>query len=295
MLRSLISGISGLNQFQGRMDVIGNNIANVNTNGFKAARTSFADAFSQTLSYSSASSDGNSGNSAMQIGSGVATNAIKNVYTQGALTRTGVPTDLALQGEGFFVVRDTLNNSTFATRAGDFRLDDNNFLITNTGHRVQGYMNAVGSAGETDIGDIQIDTAGMPVTSDPDSQKTSYSIGENGKVIVNLSDGSNFVRGQILLQVFNDPSALVKEGDNLYSNMSTAGMLDWTDGDRLTSPGLPGTGSLGNIKSGALELSNVELGSEFTDLITTQRAYQASARIITTSDEMLQELVNLKR
>ena len=288
MLRSLIAGISGLTQFQGRMDVIGNNIANVNTTGFKAASTNFADAFSQTMQASSASRDGNSGTAAMQIGSGVATNAIKNIFTQGALTRTGVSTDLAVQGNGYFVVKDTLTQAQFATRAGDFRLDDNNNLITNTGHRVQGYNNAE----LTSFGDIQIDTVGLPATSDPLAMKTSYSIGDDGKVTVNLSDGTNFVRGQILLQSFNDQSALVKEGDNLYSGMSTAGMLEWADPG---NPGRPGVGSLGNIKAGALELSNVELGNEFTNLITTQRAYQASARIITTSDEMLQELVNLKR
>lgn len=288
MIRSLIAGISGLKQFQGRMDVIGNNIANVNTHGFKSARSSFADAFSQTLQSSSAARDGNSGTAAMQIGSGVGTNAIKNVFTQGALSRTGVQTDLAVAGNGFFVVRDTLSNATYATRAGDFRLDENRYLITNTGHRVQGYSDA----GLTTIGDIQIDKTGLPPTSDPQAELVSFGIAEDGKITVNLSDGTNFVRGQVLLQDVKDPQALVKEGDNLYSGIQTAGSLDWTD---PSNPGFPGTGGLGEIQAGALELSNVELGSEFTDLITTQRAYQASARIITTSDEMLQELVNLKR
>lgn len=288
MIRSLIAGISGLKQFQGQMDVIGNNIANVNTTGYKSGRTNFADAFSQTLRAPSAARDGNSGTAGMQVGSGVATNAVKNIFTQGALSRTGVQTDMAVAGSGYFVVRDTLSNAQFATRAGDFRLDENGYLITNTGHRVQGYADAELST----IGDIQIDKTGLPATSDPASELASYGIGEDGKITVNLSDGTNFVRGQILLQDVKDPQALLKEGDNLFSGLDTAGALDWTD---PTNPGFPGSGGLGEIQSGALELSNVELGSEFTNLITTQRAYQASARIITTSDEMLQELVNLKR
>src|SRR4030095_4448982 len=112
MLRSLTSAISGLQNFQQRMDVIGNNVANVNTTAFKGARMDLADSFSQTLRSSSAGSGGNSGTPAMQIGSGVVIEAITNIYTQGAIARTGVGTDVALTGPGFFVVRDTISNST---------------------------------------------------------------------------------------------------------------------------------------------------------------------------------------
>ena len=107
-----------------------------------------------------------------------------------------------------------------------------------------------------------------------------------------MSDGSDFVRAQILLQNFSDPAALMKEGNNLFSGIGAAGPLG---GSATPTAAVPGTNGLGEIQSGALELSNVDLASEFTNLITTQRAYQANARIITTSDEMLQELVNLKR
>jgi flagellar hook protein FlgE len=277
MLRSLNSGISGLQTFQQRMDVIGNNVANVNTTAFKSARMDLADSFSETLRSSSGGTPG------MQIGSGVVIEAITNIYTQGALARTGVGTDLALTGPGFFVVRDPTSNSTFVTRAGDFRIDTQNYLVTNSGMRVQGYSDA----GLTTLGDIQIDTTGMPATSDPTASKVSFAIGKEGKVNVNLSDGTQFVRGQILMQNFTDPNGLMKEGNNLFSGIGAAGPLG--------TPAVPGTNGMGAIQSGALELSNVDLANEFTNLITTQRAYQANARIITTSDEMLQELVNLKR
>src|SRR5690606_3688955 len=139
MLRSLTSAISGLQNFQERMDVIGNNIANVNTTAFKSARVDFADSFSQTLRNSSSSTGNTPGVAAMQIGSGVTTGAIRNIQTQGAVTRTGMQTDLAISGEGFFVVRDSLTNGQFVTRAGDFRVDDSGYIVTNNGFRLQGY------------------------------------------------------------------------------------------------------------------------------------------------------------
>jgi flagellar hook protein FlgE len=283
MLRSLISAISGLQNFQERMDVIGNNISNVNTTGFKAGRTDFADSFSQTLRSSSPGSGGNSGTASMQVGSGVTTSAIRNLYTQGAIARTGLQTDLAVAGEGYFLVRDTISNQQFVTRAGDFRVDESGYLITSNGHRVQGYNDSA----LTTLGDIQIDTTGMPATSDPAATLLSFAIDGEGKLNVTLSDNTQFVRGQILLQQFRDPQGLVKEGNNLYSGLASAGPL--------TTPGAPGIAGLGKIEVGALELSNVDLAGEFSSLITAQRAFQANARIVTTSDEMLQELVNLKR
>jgi flagellar hook protein FlgE len=288
MLRSLTSAISGLQSFQQRMDVIGNNVANVNTVAFKSARMGLADSFSQTLRSSSASSGTTSGTSAMQIGSGVMISAIENIYTQGALTRTGVITDLAVTGAGFFVVRDPITDSTFVTRAGDFRVDENNFLVSNSGLRVQGFSD--GSL--TTIGDIVVDATGMPSTSDPTATMVSFAIDIEGKVNINLTDGTQFVRGQILMQNFSAPQGLMKEGNNLYSPIGAAGPIG---GATSPTPAAAGTNGLGRIQSGALELSNVDLANEFTNLITTQRAYQANARIITTSDEMLQELVNLKR
>ena len=118
MLRSLSSGVSGIQALQGEMDVISNNIANVNTTGFKSARVEFADSFSETLRASSDASGAASNLPAMQVGSGVMTSEIQNNYSQGALVRTSYQTDLAIDGEGFFIVRDPVSSEQFASRAG---------------------------------------------------------------------------------------------------------------------------------------------------------------------------------
>lgn len=289
MLRALQSGVSGIQQFQNRLDVIGNNIANSNTIAFKAARTDFADAFSQTLQVSSASSSG-AGQAGMQVGSGVSTSAVKNIFTQGALNRTGVGTDLAIDGDGFFVVTDPVSGTEYVTRAGDFRLDSNNYLITNKGLRLQGF-NAANNTSSGARGDIQIDANLAPATTSPTATMTTFSISRDGSINVHMSDGTQFMRAQLLLQRFSDPQALLKEGDNLYSGIASAGPL----GGATPVAAAPNTNGLGGIESSALELSNVDLANEFANLISTQRGFQACARIITTSDEILQELVNLKR
>jgi len=283
MLGSLNSGVSGLRNFQNEMDVIGNNIANSNTIGFKSARADFADALSQTLQ---APSSGQ-GTPALQLGSGVTTTAVKNLYDQGSLARTGVQTDLALSGEGFFVVKDTIDGREYVTRAGDFRVDDSGYLVTNSGLRVQGFSDSALST----RGDIRIDGTGRPATSSPTATVEDFSIDQTGQVTVYLSDNTEFVRGQILLQKFQNPQALIKEGNSLFSSSAGAGPLGGTSPQAEA----PGSNGLGQIQSGTLELSNVDLTNEFANLITTQRGFQASARVVTTSDELLQELVNLKR
>jgi flagellar hook protein FlgE len=288
MLRSLSTAVSGMQNYQQQIDVIGDNIANVNTLGFHASRADFADSFSQTLQASSAGSAGTSGQSAMQVGSGVATAAIRSVDTQGALARTDLPTDLAIAGNGYFMVRDTVTNTQYATRAGDFRLDAQGYLVTNTGCRVQGYTDPDLKT----LGDVQINATGKPASAKADADLLTFDIDLQGKVNVNLSDGTQFVRGQILLQNFSDPQALMREGNNLYSGIGAAGPLG---GAGSPTPAAPGTNGLGQVQKGALELSNVDLATEFSELIAAQRAFQASARMITTSDELMQETVNLKR
>lgn len=291
MLPSLNSAISGLQNFQQQMNVIGNNIANVNTVGFKGARTDFADSFSQTLRSSSAASATNSGSSSMQVGTGVSTSAVKNIYTQGTLTGTGVRTDLAIDGEGFFVVRDTLSDEILVTRAGNFRLDGERYLITNSGERVQGQSYDYTSGAQVaTYGDIRIDLTGAPTGTV--GEITDFSMKENGEVEIKLEDGTHFIRAQLLLQNFSDPQGLIKRGNNLYSGIGAAGPLG---GAGSPTPQAPGSNGLGKIQAGKLELANVDLAGEFATMIVTQRAFQATARVITTSDDMLQELVNLKR
>jgi flagellar hook protein FlgE len=272
MLRALSAGVSGIQQFQQKLDVLGNNIANSNTTGFKSARAEFEDAFSQSLA--------GGGTSPMQVGSGVSTASIRSRFTDGIATSTGVASNMAIEGDGFFTVRDPVGNKTFVTRAGDFTIDNDGYLVAG-GYRVQGYNDANLST----IGDIRIDDTGKPDT-DTGVYK-SYSVDATGKINVQLTSGNSFARAQVLLQRFLAPDQLVKEGSNLYSGMDDAGPL--------AQMAAPDTNGLGKIKGGAIEMSNVDLANEFAMLITTQRGFQASARIITTSDEVLQEVVNLKR
>jgi flagellar hook protein FlgE len=270
MLGSLNSGVSGLRQFQTEMDIIGNNIANSNTVAFKSARADFADMLSQTLEAPTAEG----GTAAIQVGSGVTTAAVRNLYEQGSLAKTNVETDLAISGEGFFVVKNTADGEQFATRAGDFRLDASGYLITNGGLRVQGFSDGT----RTTRGDIQIDGTGRPASSSPTATVKGFSFDANGQITVQLSDNTQFVRGQILLQRFQNPQA-------------SAGPL----GGAAPQAEAPGSNGLGKIQARTLEMSNVDLTQEFANLITTQRGFQATARVITTSDELLQELVNLTR
>ena len=263
-----------MQQFQQSMDVIGNNIANVNTTGFKGARIEFEDALSQTLG-------GPGPGGSMQVGTGVGTGSISNEFVQGAITQTGVGTDMAISGNGFFQVHDTVSGAYFVTRAGDFHLDSGGYLVTSDGMRVQGYNDE----GLTTRGDIQINDPNAAAGSS--DVVDSFSIDKTGVITAKLSDGTEFTRGQILLQNFQNPQALVKEGNNLYSAGTSAGPLSQTEA--------PGSNGMGYIQSNSLEMSNVDLANEFASIITTQRAFQASARVITTSDEILQELVNLKR
>ena len=273
MVRSLNSGVSGIQQFQTKLDVIGNNISNSSTLAFKSGRADFEDTFSQTLT---------GGITGIQVGSGVLTGSVRQLFQQGTLTRTNVPTDMALDGDGFFVVRDPVADKSFVTRAGAFDRDQDGYLVTSQGYRVQGYQDPT----LTSIGDIRIDDTGKP-DGDPGSFK-NFSVDVEGKITVYLDvSDTHFIRGQILLQRFQNPNALVKEGNNLFSGMEEAGGLPQLSAAK--------TNGLGDIIAGHLEVSNVDIANEFANLITTQRGFQASARIITTTDEMLQEVVNLKR
>jgi flagellar hook protein FlgE len=282
MLTSLNSAVSGLQNFQNELNVIGNNIANANTTGFKASRTSFADSFSQTLESSGAVDS-------MQIGSGVATSGISTRFTTGTPTQTGVPTDLYIAGDGFFVVRDPATDQLFATRSGEFQLNTEGYLVTRNGYRVQGFNNN----GLNARGDIKIDTAGNPAPVNAAVTECNYQILQDGKISVKSADGSPaFTRGQVLLQNFSNPNALIKTGGNLYSGLDLAGPMGGAVAGQSAAPGSNG---LGQLQAETLEMSNVDLTTEFASLITTQRAFQANARMVSTSDEVLQELVNLKR
>jgi len=285
MLRSLNTGISGLRFQQDKLDVIGNNIANVNTVGFRAGRAQSIDVFSQKLSEFSTNSR------TSEVGSGVALSSVTSSFGQGSIDSTGQPYDMAIDGGGFFTVRDTATNALFATRAGDFRADSNGFLTTVDGYRVQGEI--PGSPGVSS--DIQITLTPTTPALPADTEAVSWRIEPNGDVKLTLrstlvppptTPPEPLKIAQVQVQTFRDVNALTKVGNNRFGNLAAAGPIGM---------GTPGQAGRGQLRWQALEQANVDLATQFTDLMVTQRGYQANAKIITTSDEILQELINLKR
>ncbi len=260
MLRSMYSGVSGLRNFQTKLDVIGNNIANVNTYGFKKGRTTFKDLISQTTAGASAPNETVGGTNAKQIGLGSAVASIDTVTDQGSLQTTNRKLDLAISGDGYFAV--TRGEETLYTRAGNFYLDSEGTLVTSDGAKVKA------------DNDITIPT-----------EATQISIGQDGTVSYTLS-GQLTTAGRIQLYRFSNPGGLEKTGANYYTASTNSGPV---------VEGYPGEEGAGKVESGYLEMSNVDLSEEFTEMIVAQRAFQSNSRIITTSDEILQELVNLKR
>ncbi len=287
LIGTLTSGVSALRTFSKGLEVIGNNIANVNTTGYKGSKATFEDSFSNTLRGSSPSSATASNLSAVQVGTGVKLASINANFTQGGLSTTGVNTDLGVSGAGFFRVLNITDNSEYVTRAGDFRIDDQGYLVTNKGYRVQGLVGGSSAAAPSTVGSIRL---GTPPAG---TQLQSFSFNRQGNLVEFYSDGSSAVTNRVLLQNFQDPSALQRTGDNLFTGMANAGPVG---GLALATTGNgPGSNGLGTIEGGTLELSNVDLTEQFANMITTQRSFQASSRIVTVSDQVLEEVVNLKR
>lgn len=379
----MYSGISGLRNFQTKLDVIGNNIANVNTYGFKKGRVTFKDAMNQMMAGATAAQGDMGGKNPMQVGLGATIASIDTIHTQGSLQTTGRALDLAINGDGYFIVSQ--GESNFYTRAGNFYLDDEGTLVTADGYKVQSFDNGqlndivvnvnaavpaiqttkiefVGNLPNTAVGTQAItqqlkvvDNQGNPhtldvditpngsnnwtinfatgstsdsvnytggvtqsdvitlnlsgsthtfnidlsdITNDPGSITAtgtadgntpgaleSFNIGSYGEINGVYSNGLVVNLGQLALAKFSNPSGLEKAGNNLFRESVNSGRAN---------NGLPGDG-FGMIASSNLEMSNVDLSEEFTEMIVAQRGFQANTRIITTSDEILQELVNLKR
>jgi flagellar hook protein FlgE len=408
MLRSLFSGISGLRAHQQMMDVTSNNIANVNTVGYKASQTVFADTLSQMMRSAGAPQSGQGGTNPAQVGLGVRLAAINTSFVQGSAQTTGRPTDVMISGDGFFVVNSV--DEQLYTRAGAFNFDAEGKLVTPTGAAVQGWPADNGVVqSNLPLGDIRLpmgtliapkrtDTVvlsgNLPATApdpttitrsiktydqtgatvmltetftytaggwsvdvsdgtnslgaaaltwDPITQKLagptyvdpvdnttkigvlfdpngtggvgvdmrlltnfasnttvqplsqngapaatlqSFSINPDGQLVGVFSNGNKQTVAQLALANFNNPPGLEKVGDSLYRFTVNSG---------LAQVGAPGAGGLGTLQSGTIEMSNVDLAQEFTNLIVAQRGFQANSKVISTSDDVLQELVNLKR
>lgn len=391
MLRALYSAISGLRSHQTMLDVTGNNIANVNTTGFKASATQFQDTLSQLTRGASGAQAESGGSNPAQIGLGVQVAAISTNFSQGSAQATGRSTDMMISGDGFFVVQS--GGETLYTRAGSFSFDAGGRLVTPDGALVQGWtavngvvpttggatgnitlpQNAVAPAiattsvtmtgnlpAGTAVGDVLTrdvdvyDATGASRTVSMEFTRTatgwntkatdgatvstgalvynaagkvssggtltvngiaidlstttgfadlntiaaskqdgrepgtlqSFSLAKDGTLVGSFSNGSTEAIARIALATFVNPGGLEKAGGSTYRTSINSG------GATL---GTAGTGGIGSLMGGALEMSNVDLSQEFTNLIVAQRGFQANARIITTSDEVLQELTNLKR
>ncbi len=284
MLRSLFSGISGLRANQTMLDVTGNNIANANTIGYKGSNTVFADTLSQMMTPGSAANVNRGGTSPLQVGLGVQVGAVMTDLGQGSAQTTGRATDLMLQGDGLFVVQK--GNERLYTRAGAFTFDETATLVTPTGSRVQGY--ALDGAGNPTGGltTITLNPARAQPPAPPGAEIVSYEIGGDGKLRGIFDDGVQREMGQLAIADFNNPDGLEKVGETSFRASANSGVAQL---------GVPGEAGRGTVIAGALEMSNVDLAAEFTDLILAQRGFQASSRVITTSDQVLEELVNIKR
>lgn len=455
MMRSMFSSVSGLKSHQIKMDVIGNNIANVNTVGYKASRTTFAEIFAQTMSGAGAPdpNNGRGGTNPMQIGLGMNVSAVDTLMSRGSLQRTDSATDLSIEGEGFFIVRNGTEGTPMFTRAGNFTIDKLGNLVTSQGLNLLGWQDydvddegnyifntqeeikplnlyedeynlnkriiaaqstskavlagnldateaAIGSDMSEDpeiedvdphfivpltvydklgneykinvsfwknfveksdddsaqtswfytvsggegtgfsdnaSGLIKFDSSGKIIKNDGDGEFSinpeiivtpgdsvgtdpftfelnfeklsmyaddssvkptqvdgyapgtlvSFSIGSDGILTGVYSNGRQQPLGMVGLAVFDNAAGLQKAGSNLFLPTSNSG--DFT---RAYKPGTEGSGSL---NPGTLEMSNVDLAQQFTEMIVTQRGFQANSRIMTTSDEILQELTNMKR
>jgi flagellar hook protein FlgE len=416
MIQAMYSGISGMKAFKASLDVIGNNIANVNTVAYKAARASFKEMFNQTLRNASAPVDGSGGINPSQVGLGVVVGSIDTDGSQGSMTATGRANDLAIEGNGFFALSN--GSRTFFTRDGSFALDaEHNLVSAATGMRVLGWTanSATGALDTTTPvtagSSIQIPIGGMSVArqtehvslggnldasaaedaeysikfsvydslgvthevnvkftkADTDDKATwnyeatcpdatpsvvstgsltfdeyghcqvpsfdlsialteangsvsplvaavntqnisqlngrstvsmtaddglplgtldGFSIDRTGAISGTFTNGAVRTLGQVALADFSNPSGLLKAGNSLLSESPNSG---------TAKMGLPGSGGLGNIDSGFLEASNVDLANEFATMIVAQRGFQANSRIISVSDEVLNDLVTMKR
>ncbi|HEU4964537.1 MAG TPA: flagellar basal body rod protein FlgG [Bacilli bacterium] len=268
MLRSLYSGISGMRGFQTKLDTIGNNIANVNTAGFKAGRVMFKDIMSQTMQGAGAPANGLGGTNAMQVGLGSTISAIDTLMNDGSAQMTNRSLDFAIQGNGFFTVMNEDSGETFYTRAGNFYFDNEGTLVTSDGYKV-------------------LDEGGGTIQIDLEATK-SFSFDSKGKMTIVNGDGEIEEGPTLGLSKFANPAGLEKVGGTMFRQSANSGEA------QIGAPGNTDTGT-GLLLVGALEMSNVDLTNEFAEMIVAQRGFQANSRIITTADDILQEVVNLKR
>lgn len=262
-MRSLNIASTGMLAQQLNVEVISNNIANMNTTGFKRQRAEFQDLLYQNIERMGSTSSG-SGTivpTGIQVGAGVKTAATYRVMSQGNMNMTEGRYDMAIEGKGFFRIR-TPDGETNYTRAGSFALSPTGTLVTNDGYTVE---------------------PGITIPQDA----TEVTVNATGQVSVKLSgQTAETIVGQLDLAIFPNEAGLESLGDNLFAETASSG---------AAQTAAPGSAGFGTILQGYLETSNVNAVAEISSLITAQRAYEMNSKVITVSDEMLQATSRLSR
>ena len=260
MLRSLYSAAAGMESQQMNLDVISNNLANVNTTGYKDSKLQFQDLLYQTTrAAGSQQGGGNELPGSLQVGQGAVPVATERIFTQGDLSQTGGNLDVAIQGAGFFQVQ--MPDGTLAyTRDGSFKTNAEGQIVTSDGYPVQGGFEPVPTG------------------------TTNITISASGAVTYTTSSGTT--SSQIQLANFNNPGGLQAIGHNLFTETDASGTAQLGD---------PSTNGLGELQQGYLELSNVSVVQEMVNLILAQRAYEVNSKAVQAADQMMQDSNNLER
>jgi flagellar hook protein FlgE len=297
MMRGMYSAISGLKTHQVLLDVTANNLANVNTVGYKGARATFSDALSQTVRAGAAATAGSGGSNPAQVGLGVRLGSIDNMMGAGGFQSTGNPLDVTIQGEGWFRVTNTVPNladptanppaaaNVNYTRAGNFSRNDQGMLVTQDGYYVTG-MNATATGPGTTPTYISIPANATDVSVAQDGSVSFIPPAGYTPLAGQATQNGRVVAGYLSLAKFPNEPGMERVANNRWRASGSSGA------EVVNTPGANGFGaSIG----GSLEMSNVDLATEFTTMITAQRGFQANSRVISTADQMLSDLVNLSR
>ena len=308
MLRAMDSAVAGLRSHQNKLDVIGNNIANVNTLGFKAQSYSFKEAMYQTSTASTGGTDSAAGNNAAQYGYGTMTGTIAMDMIAGIPTYVG-NFNAVINGQGFFIVRsnkaditneDLKSSGCSFTRVGQFTVDNNGYIVDSGNNFVFGFLKEdpddPDSSYQTDtLKPLSLtDVEGNIIEGDDDEPAIASSIEINNMGIITAKitdqDGNEktVTIGKVAIASFQNPEGLTKSGGHYFTTNGNDNAGDCTASE-------PGSGSTPSLMTGYVEGSNVDLAKEFSELIMAQRGFQANSKIITVSDEILNELVNMKR
>ncbi|HPX60153.1 MAG TPA: flagellar basal-body rod protein FlgG [Deltaproteobacteria bacterium] len=262
MMRALWTAASGMQAQQKNIDVVANNLANVNTAGFKKSRADFQDLIYQNLKSSGAPSTSTTEvPTGIQIGLGTKLAAVTKIFTTGDLTQSGNQLDIAIEGDGFYQILQPDGNIAY-TRAGAFKMDSTGRVVTPDGYPIQ------------------------PEIVIP-ANTTKITIGNDGTVsVAQAGQSAATTLGTIQLATFINPSGLSAQGKNLFLP---------TDSSGTATTGTPGQNGLGTLAQGMLEMSNVSVAEEMVNMIVGQRAYEVNSKAVQTSDEMLQTANNLRR